>query len=859
MLRNRLYYTLKPFVSWSVRNGFRRWIARRKRGQIAGIWPILPGSERPPEGWPGWPDGKKFAFILTHDVEGPEGVAKVKALADLERSLGFRSSFNFIPEGSYQVTKELRDELTQSGFEVGVHDLHHDGRLYASHRSFSRSAESINGYLKDWDAVGFRSGFMLHNLDWLHQLQIAYDASTFDTDPFEPQPDHAGTIFPFWVPRAGLDRDLNSIPPSQFKLPTSDSPPSSSDGAPPSGVPALSSDLRPLASVSGSPLASSTSRLSAFSSPNAPSDSGLRTSKFNSTGYVELPYTLVQDSTLFLVLREKSPEIWIRKLDWIAQHGGMALVNVHPDYLQFPGEAPKPYTFPVEHYRTLLQHVRTHYTPMPSERPQVSDFGLRASDSPTVSPSPDSDLPSSRASAPPPPAPRSASMDVGCSMLNVECSPSPSSGSPALPSALCPPTSSHCWHALPHDVATFVRELPVRPVNRRPLRVAIVTHSHYRSDNRVIRYGEALASRGDFVDALGLRPAPGLPSCENVDGVHLHRLQDRFAKNEQGVSHHLRRSLRYLMVTSAWLTRQHLRQPYDLVHIHNIPDFLVFAAWYPRLRGAKVILDIHDIVPEFYTSKFASKASSLSVRALLLMEKWSARFAHHVIIANDLWRDKYATRTGTQNRCTVFINNVNTDVFPRSLRRLPSMNLPLVMFPGGLQWHQGLDIAIRAMPRVIEVFPRAEFHIYGEGPMKAEWMALANSLGLAERVKFLPEIPVREVAAKMAVADLGVVPKRADSFGNEAYSTKIMEFMALGVPVVASSTRVDRHYFDDSLLKFFESGNSEALATAILEVLQNREETQQRVARAVAYAAKHSWETRKQEYLNLVDTLCATK
>ena len=199
-------------------------------------------------------------------------------------SLGFRSSFNFVPEGTYAVEAAFRGWLTEHGFEVGVHDLHHDGTLYRSRAAFRENARRINLYLKAWKASGFRSGFMLHNLDWIHDLDIAYDSSTFDTDPFEPQPDAAGTIFPFWVP---------------------------------------------------------------------PPEDGIARG-----GYVELPYTLPQDSTLYLLLREKTPEIWLRKLDWIARQEGMALVNVHPDYLRFPGEPPSPKTFPVRHYVRLLEHLR---------------------------------------------------------------------------------------------------------------------------------------------------------------------------------------------------------------------------------------------------------------------------------------------------------------------------------------------------------------------------------------------------------------------------------------------------------------------------------------------------------------------
>jgi glycosyltransferase involved in cell wall biosynthesis len=107
----------------------------------------------------------------------------------------------------------------------------------------------------------------------------------------------------------------------------------------------------------------------------------------------------------------------------------------------------------------------------------------------------------------------------------------------------------------------------------------------------------------------------------------------------------------------------------------------------------------------------------------------------------------------------------------------------------------------------------------------------------------------------MADADLGVVPKRADSFGNEAYSTKIMEFMSLGIPVVVSSTKIDRYYFNDSVVRFFESGNVDALAEAMVEILTNRQVREQLIANALAYAARHSWSIRKADYLRITDGL----
>ena len=764
MFRNRLYYHLKPLLPPSARMAIRRWFAMRKRDSVLDKWPILPSSEKPPANWPGWPDGKQFAFVLTHDVEGPEGMAKVRKLAELEMQLGFRSCFNFIPEGDYAVPSTLRTWLVENGFEVGVHDLYHDGKLFLTEKEFRRNVVRINHYLKEWGAVGFRSGFMLSELDWLHDLDIQYDCSTFDTDPFEPQPDGVSTIFPFWVPRSS-----NAVPGSEFPIPSSGSP------------------------VQGSTVQSSTVQGSQFPVPGSgspvqgsglpPSDSPTPPLHHSTTplssGYVELPYTLPQDSTLFLLFRERHPDIWFQKLDWIAKHGGMALLNVHPDYLRFEGEPASSRTYPVDHYARFLRYaIERHGTTF--------------------------------------------------------------------------------WNPLPRDVARYARTLTPVPRLHHPKRVCMLTHSFYESDGRVTRYAEALAERGDEVDVFSLRRSRDTKPRECVTGVNVHRIQKRFGKREKSQFAFLLRLVRFLVVSSFWITRQHARKPYDIIHIHNIPDFLVFAAWYPKLTGARVILDVHDIVPEFYASKFGARENAWLVKMLKWIERASVRFAHRVIISNHLWLDKYAARTGSNGKCSVFINNVDGQIFQPRPRSRKDDKL-IVLFPGGLQWHQGLDIAIRAFHKVSSKLPHAELHIYGDGNMKDSLVALSHELGLDGKVRFFNPVSVRQVAEIMANADLGVVPKRADSFGNEAYSTKIMEFMSLGIPVVASNTKIDRYYFDDSVVHFFESGNPEALAEAVVDVLRNQTLRDRLVTNGLDYAARNSWQARKADYLALVDNLVSTR
>lgn len=288
-LLTRAYYHVKPFVPRDVRWALRRHRAAVIRRRHANVWPINEAAGNMPDAWPGWPGSKRFALVLTHDVESQDGVDKVRALAELDLKYGFRSSFNFIPEGEYRVPDSLRAWLVEHGFEVGVHDLHHDGKLYQSRAGFALKARRINHYLREWNATGFRSGFMLRELAWLHNLDIEYECSTFDTDPFEPQPTGAHTIFPYWIP-----------------------------------------------------------------CPDEGAQPGRR------KGYVELPYTLPQDSTLFLLLREPDAGIWQRKAEWIIRRGGMVLMNVHPDYIDMTGSGDR-MTYPPAHYEEFLRWIREQY------------------------------------------------------------------------------------------------------------------------------------------------------------------------------------------------------------------------------------------------------------------------------------------------------------------------------------------------------------------------------------------------------------------------------------------------------------------------------------------------------------------
>jgi len=390
----------------------------------------------------------------------------------------------------------------------------------------------------------------------------------------------------------------------------------------------------------------------------------------------------------------------------------------------------------------------------------------------------------------------------------------------------------------------------------RQKKICMLTYSGYESDNRVRRYAEALAGRGDHVDVIALSTDDFPVGPDVIGGVKLHRVQRR-RRNERGKMTYAWRLLRFLFTSSLVLTRLHRIHRYDLIHVHNVPDFLIFAAWYPKWSGAKLILDIHDAVPELFASKFRTNEKNGYIGLLKIVERASAAFADHVIISNHLWYEKLTARSVTSQKCSVFVNHVDQAIFYRRPRTRNDDKI-IIVFPGSLQWHQGLDIALKAFSRVRRKLPNAEFHLYGvEGAAgtKAELAVLAEELGLNGSVKFRGRLPLERIADVIANADLGVVPKRADSFGNEAYSTKIMEFMSQGIPVVVSQTRVDTFYFDPTVVRFFESGNDQGMADAMLEVIEDKALRHALITNAYKYVARHSWDRRKGDYLDLVDAV----
>ncbi len=381
----------------------------------------------------------------------------------------------------------------------------------------------------------------------------------------------------------------------------------------------------------------------------------------------------------------------------------------------------------------------------------------------------------------------------------------------------------------------------------------MVSYSMYDSDNRVRRYAETLVKHGYRVDAVSLRRAEQAIHNSDINGVRVFRVQSR-VKNEKGKFDYLAKLVLFFLRSMLFLTREHLKEPYDLIHVHSVPDFEVFATLYPKIMGSKVILDIHDIVPEFYTSKFGASRTSLTFKSLVAMERLSTGFSDHVIASNHIWQKRLQGRSVAESKVTTILNFPDTQVFqPKGRNR--SDGKFILLYPGTLTYHQGLDIAVRAFSAIKGLVPEAEFHIYGSGDQSAFLKSLVADLALEDRIFFKGSLAVEQMVGVIENADLGIVPKRGNGFGNEAFSTKILEFMAMGVPVIVPDTEIDTFYFDENVVKFFQANDEKSLADAMLLLIENSAVRETLVRNAGEFVKKYTWDVNQHIYLDLVDSL----
>jgi glycosyltransferase involved in cell wall biosynthesis len=387
--------------------------------------------------------------------------------------------------------------------------------------------------------------------------------------------------------------------------------------------------------------------------------------------------------------------------------------------------------------------------------------------------------------------------------------------------------------------------------------VCILLQTQYDRDIRVRRKAESLVGAGYGVDVIALRPPGVTESRYQLQGVNVYTVN--LGKNRGSLA---RYAFEYaaFFVFAAWkLTVLMRRRRYVIVDVNNLPDFLVFAAAWAKLRGAKVVFDMHEITPEFYQSKYGVSESAWLIRALKFVEKLSMRFADHVITINEPICRLLQTRGLRAGRTTIVMNAVDDGLFAAGLaaRTAVPAEKPgfVMMYHGTLNKIYGLDIAIEAFAAAQDRLGDAEFWILGSGSEKEELQALAARLGLTRRVKFLGNVRPDEIPAWLGCADIGVLSTRRDVFLDLSFSNKLSEYIIMGKAVICSDLRSIRWYFSDQALQYFEANRPADLAKQMVRLYQDPGLRQTLAGRAMVEYHPIRWEVMRDRYLALAATL----
>jgi glycosyltransferase involved in cell wall biosynthesis len=389
------------------------------------------------------------------------------------------------------------------------------------------------------------------------------------------------------------------------------------------------------------------------------------------------------------------------------------------------------------------------------------------------------------------------------------------------------------------------------------MNACMLTYSFYESDGRVRRYAETLTRRGDKVDVISLR-REGQRDFTELNGVRVYRVQER-ARDEKGKWNYFFRIMKFFFRSAVFLTCKHIECPYHLIHVHSVPDFEVFAAFVPKLLGSRIILDIHDPVPDFFSSKFRYGKNSIFFKSLKLIEQLSAHFADHVITVTDYWRDVIKKRTNISNqKISSIVNYCDTEIFEPKVHkyRTASNGYFTILYPGTLNKHCGLDIVIKAIAILQHPIPNIRLDIYGTGNELDSLRSLAMRLGLERSVIFHSTVPVDEIPSLMASADIGIALLAGDNaYARQALNVKLFEFLAMGLPAIATKVESIEKYLGDKVVMLSNPNDVEDVARCIKELYQNADRRKELKEAGLAFTQKNNWRSQESIYLNIIQGL----
>jgi glycosyltransferase involved in cell wall biosynthesis len=396
-------------------------------------------------------------------------------------------------------------------------------------------------------------------------------------------------------------------------------------------------------------------------------------------------------------------------------------------------------------------------------------------------------------------------------------------------------------------------------------RAAMVVFSYYPADPRPRRAAEALAREGMKVDLICLREADTDPKRETLNGVDIRRVPLRRRRGDTGG--YLLQYGAFLLSAMGILAARSLTRRYDLAYVHNMPDVLVLSALVPKLLGAKIILDLHDPMPELMMTIFNLDRQSGRVRMLKRLERWSIRWADLALTVNLACKRLFASRSCRPEKIQVIMNSPDEVIF--GFRPVvdtegptqPASDKPFViMYHGSLVERNGLDLAVEALARVRRSGANVELRIYGsKSPFLERVMESVRSQGLAEAVHYLGPKRLEDIVGAIAECDVGVIPNQRSIFTELNTPTRIFEYLAVGKPVIAPRAAGILDYFDDDSLIFFELGDADDLARRIEHALAEPRKAAETARRGQDVYRAHAWRQEREVLVRLVDDLLSPR
>jgi len=388
-------------------------------------------------------------------------------------------------------------------------------------------------------------------------------------------------------------------------------------------------------------------------------------------------------------------------------------------------------------------------------------------------------------------------------------------------------------------------------------RVLMIVQSHYLNDPRVRREAESLAEAGYGIDVISLR-GEGEPSEQVVNGVRIYGIA--LGRKHGSKTRYLYEYGAFLVCAAILATWLHLQRRYELVQVHNLPDTLVLAALFPKLLGARVVFDAHEAMPESLRIKYGWSEESIWTRLVVALERVSMALVDHVLIIHEPMRQLFVRRGIQPERISVVMNWPDERLFRlMEGEQLSSHTGFTMIYAGTIAERYGIQTAIRALPLLIPEIPGLRLRILGQGDYTATLHQLARELGVDQFVSFETPVPLSEIPIMYRSADIGISPHQNELFGEIYFSTKVAEYLAVGLPAIVARTPIMTYYYNDSQVAFFTPGDHVDFAARVLELFQDVTYKNRLIENGLDLLQKYNWSRERDRYLAVMANLASRR